>query len=246
MTPARRPAPSDTTARTPTAAAVLAAAGAARSLLADPGCVELAVDGDDDVLGDLPEDGLGMSDHDGVPLFAVPTDCRLVGAAREHRRAVLTVRAPAGTHGAPGLRLAGWLSPHDRLQCACCAVERATLVLVIDLVILTRDDAAPLTIPVRAFRSPLHALNPGYLAKARRHLEQSHGEELRAAVAHRLGRPEGGIAAVGVAALTPDAVALDVLDTGGSRRLVVRFPRTAHTPADLGDLLRTHLHDHLC
>src|SRR5690349_24091713 len=101
-------------------------AAAARSILSCPSDVNLVVDGVDDLLAD--RDDLGMTDDDGRPVLACPTDSPLAEAATNGRSALLTVASDLGPVGAATrdarLTLAGRLFVEGHQDCECCGEAR--------------------------------------------------------------------------------------------------------------------------
>ncbi|WP_139978363.1 hypothetical protein [Nocardioides litoris] len=233
-------------------------AAAARSVLACPEGVNLVVDGVDDVLDDLgdPAEGgrgeLGMQDLGGVPTFSSPAGTRLVAAATEGRRALMTLESGLGRPGTPDreavLTLGGRLERRGADRCECCTEERETVVLVVDVVVLTRPRAGgdQVRVPVEHFRSSVHDLNRGYLQRATEHANLAHQDELRRAVATTVDLPLSAVVGVALHGLCPTGVEVQWvgLDGAHTRRLV--FARPATTTEELGDALRRELHAGLC
>lgn len=230
-------------------------ASAARSILACPDGVSLVVEGVDDVLGDLPAaDDLGMQDLGGVPTFSCPPGLRLCRAAQQGRRALLTVESGLGAPGTTDrnavLSLGGHLEWRGLENCTCCSDTRETLVLVVDLVVLTRPDTdpyePPVHVPVEHFRSPEHLLNRGYLQRSAEHANACHQEELRAAVAATTASRIRDVIGVSLGGLSPTGVDIHWITPEGAHVRHLAFGRTARTTAELGDLLRRELHAGLC
>jgi hypothetical protein len=233
-------------------------AAAARSVLACPAGVNLVVDGVDDVLGDLgdPGDGgrgeLGMQDIGGVPTFSCPTGTRLVDAAAIGRRALLTLESGLGRASSTDrdavLTLGGRLERRGRDACECCAEERETVVLVVDVVVLARPQATAeqVRVQVDAFRSAAHVLNRGYLQRSTEHANLCHQDELRRAVATTTGTRLAEVVGVSLGELSPSGVEVQWVDLEGAHRRRLDFPRTATSTDELGDLLRSELHAGLC
>lgn len=233
-------------------------AAAARSVLACPAGVNLVVDGVDDVLGDLgdPDTGgageLGMQDLAGVPTFSCPPGTRLVDAAGLGRRALLTLESGLGrassTERDAVLTLGGRLERRGRDTCECCSEVRETVVLVVDVVVLTRPErsADQVRVPVAHFRSEEHVLNRGYLQRSTEHANLCHQDELRRAVASTTATRLAEVVGVSLVDLSPTGVDVQWVDLEGSHRRRLDFPRTAATTDELGDLLRSELHAGLC
>lgn len=232
-------------------------AAAARSVLACPAGVNLVVDGVDDVLGDLVDPvtgavgGLGMQDLGGVPTFSCPVGTRLVEAAALGRRALLTLDSGLGRTASPdreaALTLGGRLARRGRTTCECCSEERETLVLEIDVVVLTRPHRRDqVRVPLEHFRSGDHVLNRGFLQRSVEHANLSHQVELRRAVATTTGTRLAEVVGVSLCDLTPDGVEVQWVDLDGSHSRRLDFSRRARSTDELGDLLRSELHAGLC
>jgi hypothetical protein len=230
-------------------------AATARSILACPQAVNLVVDGVDDVLADLRGPGgageLGLQDHAGVPTFSCPSGTRLVAAATERRRALLTLESGLGAPGSPErgltLTLGGRLESQGRERCECCEETREVLVLVVDLVVLSPDaGGAPLRVPVEDFADTALVLNRGYLQRSVEHANRCHQDELRRAVATATGTAVSRIIGVALTGLSTGGVEVQWVDPDGSHVRPIRFAHHAASPDDLGDLLRRHLHAGLC
>ena len=229
-------------------------AAAARSVLACPTGVNLVVDGVDDVLGDLVDDegdpvGLGMQDLAGVPTFSCPTGSRLVQAATDGRRALLTLDSGLGhatsTERDTTLTLGGRLVRRGRETCECCHEDRETVVLEIDVVVLSHA-TDQVRVPLTHFRSPDHVLNRGYLQRSVEHANLCHQLELRRAVATTTATRRAEVVGVSLHHLTPDGVEVRWVDTTGAHQRHLAFPHRATSPDELGDLLRSQLHAGLC
>lgn len=243
--------------RTDSADPVLLAA-AARAVLSCPAGVNLVVDGVDDVLGDLvdPETGdrgeLGMQDLGGVPTFSCPVGARLVDAAMLDRRALLTLESGLGRAGSAertaSLTLGGRLERRGRTRCECCAEDRETVVLVVDVVVLTRPHlgGGQVRVPVAHFRSADHVLNRGYLQRSVEHANLCHQDELRRAVSTTTGTRLAEVVGVSLTDLSPAGVEVQWVDLDGSHRRRLTFPRPATTTDELGEALRRELHAGLC
>lgn len=234
-------------------------AGAARSILACPAAVNVVVDGVDDVLADVgsddPADGrgeLGMQDLGGVPTFSCPVGTRLGQAAADGRRALLTLESGLGPRGSQEryavLTLGGQLESRGRESCECCAEERDTVVLVVDLVVLSRPglDDEQVRVSVDHFGSRDHVLNRGFLQRSSEHANRCHQDELRRAVSTTTGTRLAEVVGVSLVSLSPGGVEIQWVDLTGSHTRTLDFPRAATTPDELGDLLRSELHAGLC
>ncbi|MDO9458098.1 hypothetical protein [Nocardioides sp.] len=232
-------------------------AAAARSVLACPAGVNLVVDGVDDVLGDLgdPDTGgageLGMQDIEGVPTFSAPTGTRLVGAAALGRRALLTLESGLGRAASlerdAVLTLGGRLERRGEVSCECCNEVRETVVMVVDVVVLTLPQGFDqVRVSVDHFRSPDHVLNRGYLQRSTEHANLCHQDELRRAVSGTTGTRLAEVVGVSLTELAADGVEVQWVDLEGSHRRRLTFPRPATSTDELGDLLRSELHAGLC
>lgn len=232
-------------------------AAAARSILACPGDVELAVDGIDDVTAGLDEaDGaLAMRDVDGRPVFSCPADSMLAVAAADGRHALLTVTSGVGRPGSRSreavLTLAGRLETTGLEECHCCDQVRVGVALVLDYAQLARSagdgrHVVPHRVPLPAYSSPAHQLNRGFLQRAAEHANACHQEELRRAVATTSNTLVGDIVGVHLTGLRPDRVEVQWVDGTGAHSRVLAFGRAATTAAELGELMRARLHAGLC
>lgn len=229
---------------------LLTPAATARSILSGPSAVRLVVDGVDDVLADVDErDGLPLSDRDGVPHLSCAPGSLLARSAAQGHRALLTLEGvPHSPTSAPELlTLGGRLVVAGRDACGCCTEERVTVAVVVDLVVLTTPGGSRARhLPVEDFTSPEHRLNAGFLRRCAEHTTTGHQEELRYAVAALVDRPVQHVAGVFVSDLTPAGVRVSWVDAEGAHVRDVRFPRTARTPDELGELLRRELSAGLC
>ena len=241
--------------RTTAAHAPGSIAGTARSILSCPAGVNLVVDGVDDVLADITGDGtgeLGMQDLAGVPTFSCPLGTRLVRAAGERRRALLTLESGLGRPGSPDrdvvLTVGGRLESRGRETCECCTESRETVELVVDLVVLSGvghiDD--PVRVPLHEFRAGAHRLNRGYLQRSTEHANLCHQDELRRAVSTTTGTRLGDVIGVALVDLDAAGVGVQWVDVEGSHQQVLAFPQVATTTDELGELLRDQLHAGLC
>ncbi|KAA1426204.1 hypothetical protein [Nocardioides antri] len=237
-------------------------AAAARSILACPLDVQLVVDGIDDVTEGLDEGGyagddagLDLRDVDGRPVFSCPAGAPLAAAAAEGRSAVVTLTSGLGRPGSPArdaaVTLAGRLAVADREDCPCCDRVRATVCLELDYVLLSRPSARPgeqvqQPVPLAAYLSPDHRLNRGFLQRSVDHANRCHQDELRQAIATTTDTRLRDIVGVHLAGLRPDRVDVRWVDVSGAHARTLEFGRSATTPAELGRLLRDHLHAGMC
>lgn len=226
-------------------------AAAARSVLACPADVHLVVDGVDDVLADGAD--LGMQDLDGEPTFSCPAGSALALAARGRRSALMTLASGLGTPGSPDrdarLTLTGRLEWRGPAECPCCSEPREVVVLVVNVVLLGREGAprgTQVRVPVEDFSAPGLSLNRGFLQRSVEHANGAHQQELRQAVATRTGTRLTDVVGVSLADLSPTGVDLTWVDPDGAHLTRLGFPRAAHDPVDLGELLRDTLHAGLC
>ena len=225
-------------------------AATARAVLSCPAGVDLVVDGVDG-LGGL--DGVCMQDLGGVPTFSCPGGSTpVVDAATSGRRALLTLASGLGPTGSSErdtvLTLGGRLERRGEVDCDCCRETRQTVVLVVDVVVLTR----PLTgervqLDVDLFGSSDHLLNRGFLQRSADHANLSHQDELRRAVATAFsGTRLAEVVGVHLADLSPAGVEVRWVDPHGAHQQRLDFTRVATSPDELGDLLREGLHAGLC
>lgn len=225
-------------------------AAAARSILACPAAIDLAVDGLDSLQEILAEEELTLRDVDGVPTFSCPAGSELARVALTNPGALLEVRSGLGRPGSGErgrrLKLAGRLSVRRLPECACCGEPREIVELAVDFALLVdRDDGAE-RVPLTAYLSPLHGLNRGFLQRTAEHATSAHPEELRQAVATLTGSPEQDVAGVTMVDLSPSGVELRWVDTEGAHVRPLRFDRPARSARELGELLRHRLHAGLC
>lgn len=217
----------------------------ARTILACPGEVSLAVEGDARPL----EDDAGLSDRCGTPTFVCVPGSPVLRAAVDGRSAVLSVGSGLGPRdGAERgdrLALAGRLRAVGVEECDCCREVRHLVELELDAVVLIRGDQR-LRVPLDAFRNRRHELNRGHLQRSVEHANDCHQEELRQAVAHGTGTHPAELLGVRIARLSPADVVVQWVDGTGAHEQRIAFAHTARDLADLGDLLRRGLHVGLC
>jgi len=233
-------------------------AAAARSILACPQDVQLVVDGVDDImegLNDPEEGGLDLRDIDGRPVFTCPAGTPLALAAADGRKALVTLTSGLGPPGSPSrsasIALAGRLAVADREECTCCDRVRDTVCLELEYVVLTHPSTEPgeqvqLRVPLTAYSSPVHQLNSGFLQRSVEHANNCHQDELRQAIATTTDTRLRDIVGVHLAGLRPDRVDIRWVDITGAHAHTLEFGRSATTPAELGLLLRDHLHAGMC
>jgi hypothetical protein len=233
-------------------------AAAARSVLACPLDVQLVVDGVDDITAGLDENGdgagLDLRDVDGRPVFTCPAGTPLALAAADGRNALVTLTSDLGRPGSTArsatVTLAGRLAVADREECPCCDRVRDTLCLELDYVLLTftgrSGERVQRRVPLSAYFSPAHQLNRGFLQRAVEHANNCHQDELRQAISTTTDTRLRDIVGVHLAELRPDRVDVRWVDTSGAHARTLEFARTATTPAELGLMLRDHLHATMC
>ena len=237
-------------------------AAAARSILACPHDVQLVVDGVADITAGFDEAGvdgdtagLDLRDVDGRPVFTCPSGTPLATAAAEGRSALVTLTSGLGSPGSSArdaaVTLAGRLAIADREEYPCCDRVRDTFCLELDYVLLSRPSARPdrqiqHAVPLAAYLSPDHRLNRGFLQRSVDHANRCHQDELRQAIATTPDTRLREVVGVHLADLRPDRVDLRWVDTTGAHARTVEFRRAATTPAELGLLLRDHLHAEVC
>lgn len=234
-------------------------AAAARSILACPLDVQLVVDGVDDITAGIAEAdgeaGLALRDVDGRPVFTCPADTPLALAAADHRSALVTVASGLGRPGSPArdatVTLAGRLAVADREECPCCDRVSDTVCLELDYVLLTAPGPEPgarvqQAVPLAAYSSPAHRLNRGFLQRSVEHANNCHQDELRQAIATTTDTRLREVVGVHLAGLRPDRVEVRWVDTTGAHARTLTFGRSATTAAELGLLLRDHLHAGMC
>jgi len=235
-------------------------AAAARSILACPLDVQLVVDGVDDITAGLDRadnaDGAGLDlrDVDGRPVFTCPAGTPLALAAADGRNALVTLTSGLGRPGSPArsatVTIAGRLAVADREECPCCDRVRDTICVELDYVLLTyvgrSGERVQQRVPLTAYSSPVHRLNRGFLQRSVEHANDCHQDELRQAVATTTDTRLREIVGVHLADLRPDRVDVRWVDTSGAHARTLEFGRAATTAAELGLLLRDHLHAGIC
>gem|GEM_PF-1085995 len=253
----------DSSHRTDPAPAASQLAAVARSILACPDDVRLVVDGVDDIAAGLEnpegadeasEGGLDLRDIEGRPVFTCPAGTPLALAAADGRNALVTLASGLGRPGSPSRRasvtLAGRLVVADREECPCCDRVRDTICLELDFVLLTYPSGEghqlQQRVPLTAYSSPAHQLNRGFLQRSVEHANNCHQDELRQAIATTTDTRLRDIVGVQLAGLRAERVDVRWVDVSGAHARRVEFGRAAATPAELGRLLRDHLHDGIC
>jgi len=231
-------------------------AAVGRSILARPGGVCLEVDGG----VRLDADRVRLTDVDGAPRFTCPVGSGLAAYAERGLGAVLRLDSRREPDSAEDVRdrtltLAGRLALRDVESCECCEEVVHVVDLALDFVLLTSWTRVgerrfvlgrPERIAVGDFRSPDLALNDGYLRSAAEHANDCHQDELRHAVAGRLGSTPADVVAVRLAELTRRSVALSWVDSAGGHRTRLTFPRPANDPQELAGALRSRLGLRVC
>ena len=229
----------------------------ARSILACPSSVELAVDGVPDAVNG--REFLGAEDPAGEPMFSCLVDSPLARAGAAHRSALLTLGSALGPVGSSdrdaSLTLAGRLETRDSQDCPCCEEVRDVVALDLDFVLLARPEPLAhggpardrqLRVPLEHFRSPTHCLNRGFLQRSTEHANDSHQDDLRRAISAITDTRLAGVVGVTLRNLLPHRVDVEWVDTTGSHRSVLTFPFRARAQAELGEMLRQSLHAQLC
>lgn len=220
---------------------------AARSIVSCPREAHLVVDGVLDLTDGFAGDELRLQDADGRPVLTVPADSALAAAARERRGAVLTLHSGLG--GAEGaerdalLHLCGFLEPACTRTCACCEEEWVQIALTPQRAMLARssEPGSAAVVPLAEFADPGLRLNRGYLQRTAEHAGDHHHDELRRAVATRLGRRVEDVLGVRLADLRPTGLLVRWVTVDGADECWIAFAREAADPADLGVLLRDAL-----
>jgi hypothetical protein len=127
---------------------------------------------------------------------------------------------------------------------------RDTVCLELDYVLLTRarpsGERMQSRVPLTEYASPAHRLNPGFLQRSAEHANRCHQDELRRAVATTTGTRMREVVGVHLIGLRTDRVEVQWVDTSGAHSRTVPFGRTATSAAELGELLRDHLHAGIC
>ena len=214
-------------------------AGRARTVLALPATVQLAVEDLDRL--DLGE--VALCDLDGVPTFGCPADSPLARAAQQGRGAVLTATGGLAEH--PGLvTVVGRLRTLrvEHCDCPCAAGERHVVRLEPTYVALETPGTPRRRVPLPDFGAAEHALNPGYLARALRHANVCHADLLRETFADATDVPVGEVISAEITGLTPAGLEVTWVDGRGAHRRGLAFPRTATDADDLALLMRGLLH----
>ena len=216
-------------------------AAAARSILACPAGVELSIEGCPEVLAE--EAPQGVHDWAGTPLLLCVPDGRVAHAGKGGRAA--TMALASGLSAGETLHLSGRLRWVTTDWCACCDTSRERVVLDLDEVRLQRDGRR-IALPVPAFAHPALQLNAGLFRRTEQHLNECHGDHLRAAIANHTGTPVHDVVGVQLVGLSARRVTLRWVDLDGAGSAEVLFARAARDPEDLGDQLRRALHPELC
>ncbi|NPC98363.1 hypothetical protein [Nocardioides sp. zg-DK7169] len=220
-------------------------AARARSVLACPAAVTLAIEGRSGSVGDSTVAGLGVDDRHGTPTFHCPAGSALAGAAARGARATITVSsglgAPGSAERATRLLVSGRLAVRASGSCGCCAESRETVVLAPEAVLLAHAGGPAVDVALASFRSPDHELNAGYLQRVARHLAEDHQAELRRTVAAATATPLEEVLGVGLSELTREGVAVGWVDRQGAHLSTLRFPRPARGSAELHAMLRHEL-----
>lgn len=213
----------------------------ARSILEHPGSMTLWIEGQPQPLAQ--EQLEAVQDWHGTPEFRCNPGSPLVEAAHQHARAVLQVN-PNSDHNET-LILRGKLRWIDTERCYCCGETRECLALIPEGITLEHDDKQT-PISRAAFSDPTLQLNPGFLERNRKHINESHEEELRVSISRLAKIAYEDILAAQVVALTSETVGLDWVTLSGASRETVQFARTARTTTELSEQLRLALQVLIC
>lgn len=217
----------------------------ARSVLACPAAVILAIEGRSGSVGDTTAAGLGIDDRHGTPTFHCPTDSGLATAAARGARATITVTSGLGAPGsadrATRLLVSGRLSVRDTGRCRCCEESRESVVLEPETVLLAPAGAPAVDVSLALFRSAEHELNAGYLHRIARHVAEEHQDQLRRTVASATATPLSEVLGVGLSELSTEGVSVGWVDLQGAHLSTLRFPRPARSTAELNAMLRHEL-----
>lgn len=223
----------------------------ARSILACPAAVDLVVDGYPHVGADSE---LGMRDQEGTPTFWCRPGSLMARAAQARCGALVTFASAVGAEGSPErgatLTVTGRLSTQGTEACTCCGELRLDVALDLDFVLLahTAGERAgqQARVPLRAFRSPEHTLNRGYLQRSMEHANDCHREELAQVVGRTTGREAEQLLDASLSDLTVHGAELTWIDVDGAHRTSLWFSRPARTTEELALLLRHELHAGIC
>jgi len=212
---------------------------AARSILACAAEIEITVDGEPLAL----ESPIGIQDWSGSPTFVCAPESPLALAGLHGSQVSLNVSSALSEDDT--LLLAGHLRHLAVDNCACCESDRALIAVDLSHVLLLRSCAST-PIDVADFCDPMLQLNTGYLRRTEQHLNESHGDHLRVAVARLTGRSVRTIGAAQVCALTPTGVDVQWITDDGAHAAALVFGRAARNADELGELLRRALHAEIC
>jgi hypothetical protein len=220
-------------------------AARARSALSCPAAASMVVRGTEHLFGG---EDLGLQDRDGVPTLV----CRRgsvvehAGAARQKALLRLISGVVEDDSTTESVVLAGRLAVPE----PCCDPSMSAVAIEPSIIMLIRTNADGTSrqyrVPTALFRSPVHALNEGYLLRCTEHMNECHDAELRQAVSLCTGTPAPYLAGAAIAGLSPQGVEVQWVDGDGAHLRRVAFERRASTPDELATSLRDHLHSGLC
>lgn len=213
----------------------------ARSILACPHEIELTIDGvpcelEGEIAG-------GPVDNGGVPLFLCRPGGRLSRASRAQRAVEVSMTSKLGGHET--LTLTGTLRWLRTQSCACCSGVRDQIVLDVAEVFLGSGEDR-VAVEISRFSHPSLQFNPGAIRRSQEHVNSSHSEELRHAVAQRKSVAIDDILAAQIVDLTRTGVELQWVTIQGAHRERLVFPAPATGGAELSAMLRAALKVGIC
>jgi hypothetical protein len=205
----------------------------ARATLAEASAPTLLIEGIE--LPRLGDPVIVLGDRAGQPTFLCGAGSPVTEAAREARRAVLTVPSPDGGRL---VTFAGRLRCVDVEHVGVVPVDivgMAPLKIVVEEAGGARE--VPLDLYLRAGSDPLEA----YAARVLEHTNRAHHDDLRRVAAAHVGVPLGQIAAAALAELDGAGGQLRWVDRAGAHSSTITFPEQASTPQHLADMLGGYL-----
>lgn len=226
---------------TPAEAALIA-----RSVLSCPSSITLRVD---ESSPSLDEAGYEVTtDVHGVPVFTAAEDSALHAGAEAGAEGVVEVTsglgAPCSRERGLGLIMRGRLARRGT-GCECCGSPRSLVAVDLTEVTLLRGSLA-VEIDLAEFRDRRHVLNQGYLQRTAEHANESHGLELRTALASTFGLPLRTLLAASLHQVDRRGVEVSWIDEAGAHTQRLDFAQPVSSPQELGAALRSHLHAGLC
>ena len=180
----------------------------------------------------------GVQYWQGSTEFRCEPSSALVAAAHQHTRVLLEVQPALDSDEV--LLLRGKLHWVDTERCACCGETRECLALIPDGIILEQG-GRQIPISPAAFADPALQLNPGFLERNRKHINESHEEELRVSVSRNAEIAYEAILVAQVATLTASSVELNWICETGPNRQTLPFTRPASTAMEVHEELRRAL-----